>query len=191
VDQTVPRRLKVVGNSGAGKTTLARRIADRLDVPHLELDEAFWGPDWEMVEPEVGRGIVGTFLAQPDAQRGWVIDGNWNNRLGDLLHDVEAIVWLDFPRRVVMRRVVTRSLGRAALRRKLWHGNRERLRNLVLRDPEDNIVLWAWTEHDAYRQRYADLAAAGDVRVIRLGSPRQARRWLVGLRTGLTRPTSD
>ncbi|WP_447943576.1 hypothetical protein [Microbacterium aurum] len=52
-------------------------------------------------------------------------------RLGDLLSPgtpggADAIVWIDHPRRVVMRRVVGRTIRRALTREELWHGNRER-----------------------------------------------------------------
>jgi adenylate kinase family enzyme len=188
VDQAFPRRLRVVGNCGVGKTTFARRTARRLGVPHLELDAAFWGPDWVHADPVAGRATVEAFVAQPEARYGWVVDGSWDRRLGDTLRDVEAIIWLDFPRRVVMRRVVARALGRLVLRRELWHGNRERWRNLARRSPEENIVLRAWTQHEEYRRRYGDLAAAGGVRVVRLTSPRHARRWLEGRSP---RPASD
>ena len=181
MDGTAARRIKVVGNSGAGKTTLARLAAARLGVPHLELDEAFWGPGWQQVEAADGRAAVERFLTGRDAADGWVVDGNWNSRLGDSL-PVELVVWLDYPRRVVMPRVVRRTLVRAALRRELWHGNRERWGSLLRREPEENIVLWAWTQHDAYRDRYLGLMAEGTVPVVRLSSPRAARRWLDGLR---------
>ena len=44
-----------------------------------------------------------------------------------------------------MSRVVRRTLRRGLLRTELWHGNREDLRNLLDRDPEQNVVLWSWT----------------------------------------------
>lgn len=178
-----PHRVKVVGNSGAGKTTFARALAQRLDVPHLELDEAFWGPGWQLVDAADGRAAVSRFLAAPEAERGWVVDGNWNSKLGDALTGLEAVVWLDFPRYVVLQRVLRRTLVRAALRVELWHGNRERWSSLVRREPEENIVLWAWTQHDAYREHYADLAAEGTIPVIRLRSPRDAQQWLQEART--------
>lgn len=42
---TTVRRVLVVGRSGSGKTTTARRIAGELGIPHIELDALHWGPD--------------------------------------------------------------------------------------------------------------------------------------------------
>ena len=43
-------RIAVIGTSGAGKTTLARRLAGSLDVPHLELDAIYHQAGWEPLE---------------------------------------------------------------------------------------------------------------------------------------------
>ena len=45
-----PRRVAVIGTSGAGKTTFARHVSERLGLDHVELDALFWLPGW--IEPE-------------------------------------------------------------------------------------------------------------------------------------------
>lgn len=173
------RRLRVVGNTGSGKTTFAARTAERLGLPHLELDAVFWDAGWTKRDPVEARGLVREFVAaSPD---GWVTDGNWTTNLGHALDDADAFVWLDFPRRTVMPRVVRRTLRRGLLRTELWHGNRESLRTLLRRDPDQNVVLWSWTQHEPYRLRYEELARQSPVPVIRLRSPREGRRWLATL----------
>lgn len=171
----LPRRVRVVGNSGAGKTTYARALAAALGVPHVELDDVFWAPGWVHRDAAEGRADLADRLA---GASGWVVDGNWRSRLDGMLDDADAVVWLDHPRRVVMARVVRRTLWRGVTRQELWQGNRERLANLLRRDPEQNIVRWAWTMHDAYRARYAALAAQGTTRVVHLRSQRDADAWL-------------
>jgi len=164
----------VVGNSGAGKTTFARDLAGRLGVPALELDAIFWDAGWTKRDPDEARGAIRDALA--GAPDGWVVDGNWTSRVGDTLDGAEAWVWLDYSRRVVLPRVVRRTLRRGVTRAELWHGNREDLRSLLSRDPHTNIVAWSWTAHRPTRERYAELARTEPV--IRLRTPREARRWL-------------
>ena len=64
------RRVRVVGNSGAGKTTFARRLADALDVPHLELDEVFWDAGWTKRDPDEARTLIEDFVSASDARLG-------------------------------------------------------------------------------------------------------------------------
>ena len=173
------RRDRVVGTTGSGKTTFAGRLAARLGVPHLELDEVFWDADWTKRDPDEARALIAEFSSSSD--RGWVTDGNWTDGTTGLLTDADAFVWLDYPRRTVMPRVVRRTLRRGLLRTELWHGNREDLRNVLNRDPDQNVVLWSWRSHARNRARYSALAAESPIPLIRLRSPREARRWLDGL----------
>lgn len=180
-----PHRVRVVGTSGSGKTTFARRLARRLGVPHLELDSVHHRPGWTpATDAEFEAGVL-TFLA--GAQHGWVVDGNYQSRTAGLLADADTVVWLDYGRALVMARVVRRTLGRVVRRTELWNGNRESAVGLVARDPEQNIVLWSWRTHAPNRERFGvasgDPSASQDGRPrwVRLGSPADARRWLAGL----------
>ena len=182
---SAPCRLAVVGNSGSGKTTLAAAIAMRLGCDHIELDGIHHLPNWTPIEREPMREIVTSRIAAES----WVVDGNYQSLVQDLVFArADTVVWLDLPRRVVMSRVVRRTLGRMLLRRELWNGNRERFRSLVRTEPEENIILWSWTQHHRYRDRYG--AASTDpafqhLEWVRITSPRQQRRWLAEL--GLSR----
>lgn len=178
-DSEQPRRLRVVGNAGAGKTTFAIALASRLGLAHLELDEVFWDANWTLRDPDEARTLLADFLGGA-GRDGWVIDGNWNRKLDGTLDNADRIVWLDYPRRVILPRVLRRTISRGITGRPTWHGNTERLSNLLRRDPEQNIVLWSWSQHAAYRERYRQLAAGG-APVLQLDGPRAARRWLESL----------
>jgi len=175
------RRIRVVGNSGTGKTTFAKRVAIALCLPHRELDDVFWAPDWVSRSNAEAYALLDSWIAEQGSD-GWVLDGNWNNRLGDRLDYApgggpDTIVWLDYSRGVVMSRIIRRTLLRVITRQELWSGNKERVSNIFSLNPDRNIILWSWTQHNQYRTRYADFAAQ-DSRVIRLRSPKQADRWL-------------
>ena len=178
----IVRRVSVVGTSGSGKSTLASQLAEVLGVPHLELDAVHHQPGWEPLPTDEFRRIV----AARAAAGGWVIDGNYG-RVRDLVWArADTVVWLDLPKRTVMRQVVWRTLRRVALRRELWNGNRERWQNFFTWDPEQSVISWAWHKHAPDRARYA--AAAADpanahLRFIRLASSRDVDRFLAGARS--------
>jgi adenylate kinase family enzyme len=165
------RRISVVGNSGSGKTTLARALAAALGVPHLELDSIFHQPGWQPLDRTIFVQRVTEFTDAP----GWVVDGNYSAVRDVVWSRADTVIWLDLPRRRVMRQVIWRTLRRTVTRAELWNGNREQWRNL-LKPPEESIILWAWTKHGAYRDRY--LAAAADpanghLKFVRVRSGRQ------------------
>ena len=67
-------RIVVVGTSGAGKTTLARRIAALLMLPHIELDAINWQPGWR----DLTRHDPEEFVRRVDEATqaaAWVVDG--------------------------------------------------------------------------------------------------------------------
>lgn len=164
-------RVLVAGISGAGKTTLAARLAARLGLPRYELDALHHGPNWTP-RPEF-RSDVERFA---DTGR-WVVEDQYTRQLDDLLTArADTYVWLDLPRHTVMFRVVRRSLARSATRRELWNGNRETFRDWL--DPE-HPIRWAWARHSVHRRRTLDrLAAHPDLTLVRLTSARAARAWL-------------
>ena len=147
---TVPvRRISLVGNSGSGKTTLARDLAAALGVPHLELDSIFHQPGWQPLDRAVFVRRVDEFTQAP----GWVVDGNYSAVRDLVWSRADTVIWLDLPRFLVMRQVIWRTLRRMATNAELWNGNREQWRNLLGR-PEESIIVWAWTKHRTYHDRY-------------------------------------
>ncbi|GLY76927.1 hypothetical protein [Actinoallomurus iriomotensis] len=168
---TPPRRVLVAGISGAGKTTLARRLSVRWGLPRHELDALHHGPGWTPRPgflPDVRR------LAAEDR---WVTEDQYHRVLGDLLWErADTVIWLDLPRRTVMWRVVRRSVARAVTRRELWNGNRESARDWLR---PSHPIRWAWSQAASRREATAARAARfPGVTVVRLRTARQARHWL-------------
>lgn len=164
-------RVLVVGISGAGKTALARRIAARHGLPHIELDAHYWGPDWTPFGHDATRASVAAAVAAP----AWVADGYYVSVVGDLVWPrATHLVWLDYPRGLIMARVVRRSLLRAITRRPLWNGNRERWSALFDRD---HPIRYAWRNALPRRAAIeARLALAEHAHLVlhRLRHPREA-----------------
>ncbi len=167
------QRVLIAGISGAGKTTLARTLAERLGLPFHELDALYHGPGWtprESFESDVAAIVAGDR---------WVIDSLGYPVVRDLVWGrADTAVWLDYSRAVTTTRVVQRSFDRAWHRRELFNGNTEGFRDWL--DP-DHPIRWGWANF-ARRRRELDARsrdpAWSHVPIVRLTSPRHARHWL-------------
>ena len=172
------RRVVVVGNTAAGKSTLARALAAHLGVPHIELDALHWEPCWTPTPPERFRARV----EAATAAEGWVADGNYGPVRDLLWARAETIAWLDYPFATLLLRLTRRTLHRTLRRERLWGTNQETLwRHLATRD---SLYWWLAT---TFRRRRRELSAAirgseyPQLRWVRLRSPRATERWLAAL----------
>ena len=181
-------RIVVIGTAGAGKTTLARAIAVRTGHPHIELDAINWQPGWRDISrydpPEFVRRV--TVAIQAEA---WVADGNYGLARDGLWRRATHLVWLDYERPVVMRRVIIRSLARVIQRDELWvgTGNRERWRHLLR---ASHPIRWAWSTWSRRRTEFEALLAQTEqahLVVHRIRRPSEARHAL----RELTRATAS
>jgi adenylate kinase family enzyme len=162
------RRVVVLGPSGSGKTTVGRALAERLGVPHVELDALFHArPRWQDLSRDEFRHAVARLLAAH--ADGWVVDGNYHGHVGDLvLPRADAVVVLRLPFRVVYPRLVRRTLARGWRKAELWNGNRETLRQAFF--SRDSMLLWgvtAWRAHHRATARALATLPHGPVHALR------------------------
>ncbi len=169
-----PSRVLVAGTSGSGKTTIAAAVADILGILHVEIDALYHGPNWTprpSFEAEVRE-----FSSRP----AWVTEWQYNSVRPLLAERADLVVWLDLPRRTVMRQVVARTVRRRLKRESLWNGNIEPPLWTIWRDDE-HIVRWAWRTHRKSASRVQELAAGRPgLPIVRLASHRDAESWLAG-----------
>jgi adenylate kinase family enzyme len=172
------RRIAVVGTTGSGKTMLARQIAQRLAITHVELDAVHWGPNWTPIPIEIFR----EHTAQALSGDAWVVDGNYGKVRDIVWHRADTVVWLDYALPVILGRLLWRTLRRTITQEELWHGNRERF--LTQFSSRDSLFLWALRTYPRRRREYPMLFKEPEyvhLAVVHLRSPRAARAWLAGL----------
>lgn len=170
-------RVAIIGSSGSGKTTLGRRLSERLDAPLIELDAINWQAGWRDLatyDPETFR----TRIAAAVAAERWVCEGGYNRvALPLILPRASDLVWLDYGRSVIMRRVILRSFIRAVSRAEIWPGtgNREAFWRWL---EKGHPIRWAWDTLESRRESYGALfdrlQGGGEIRLHRLREPGEA-----------------
>ena len=88
------KRIVIIGCGGAGKSTLARQMGEKLDLPVVHLDKLFWKPGWVQVSPEEFDALHRQALAEEK----WIMDGNFNRTMEERVARCDAIIYLDFNR---------------------------------------------------------------------------------------------
>ncbi|WP_033366463.1 P-loop NTPase family protein [Mastigocladopsis repens] len=173
-----PQGISVIGTSGSGKTTLAGQISQHLAIPHVELDELHWEPNWIEVPDDVMRERVSQALASNT----WVVDGNYSLVRDIVWGKADTVVWLDYPLWVVMKQLGWRTFHRVVTQQEVCNGNRESWKKTFSRD---SIILWALQTYHKKRREYPLLFKKPEhshLQVVHLRSPQAARDWLLNLK---------
>jgi adenylate kinase family enzyme len=165
------KRICVIGSSASGKSTFAKSLAARMGCRHLELDEFYHGPNWQQRSWEEFRTLV-----EPELEgEAWVCDGYYANNARQFQKS-DLVIWLDYPFRTVLWRVLKRTARRLFVKEELWNGNRETWRMTFSRE---SIVLWVFQTFWKRRREIPVVLEMLQTESLRFPHPKEAARWLV------------
>lgn len=164
-------RIVIIGCGGAGKSTLARQLGEKLGLPVVHLDKLFWKPGWV----EESKEDFDRKLSLELEKSRWIIDGNFNRTMPQRLQKCDAVIYLDFSRMTcllgVLKRVIT-TYGK--VRPDMGDGCPERFDLEFLR--------WVWNYNKSNCQRnYELLYQAPHAQKIILKNRRMVRTFLNSL----------
>jgi adenylate kinase family enzyme len=140
-----------------------------LGVPHVELDELHWGPNWTERPTEALREAV----RERASSEGWVIDGNYSKVQDIVWTRATDAVWLNYPFAMVFGRALRRTVSRMVTREELFSGNRESFRTSFL--SRDSILWWVITSFRRRRRQYERTFEARTFPEVRLTELRNQR----------------
>jgi len=164
-------RIIIIGCPGAGKTTLARALKEKLGLPLVHLDQLWWKENWE----HVTREEFDSRLAMAVNMDRWIIDGNYSRTIEMRLPRCDTIIYLDFDRWLCLCGMLQRVIRNHGKTRPDMGGNcPERF--------DWEFVKWIWNFNKENRTRnYTWIAKTKHARAIVLKNRREVKRFMESL----------
>ncbi len=164
-------RILIIGCGGAGKSTLARQLGEKLGLPVVHLDKLYWRPGWVHVSLEEFDVLLDDVLKQ----EAWIMDGNFNNTIPKRIARCDTVIYLDFSRFACIRGVLKRVLTTyGTVRPDMGEGCPERF--------DWEFLRWVWNFNRDKREKYYRLLnETEEIQTIVLKNRRMVKRFLQSL----------
>ena len=163
------RRILILGSGGAGKSTLAVQIGERLGLPVIHLDAIYWRAGWVEADKQEWKQALASLLQQ----EAWVMDGNFSGTLDQRLAAADTVIFLDMPAWLCLFRVLKRrAMYHGRTRPDMADGCPERL--------DWDFLKWIWNYPRHNRPRLLDRLSASrnGRRIVVLQSSKSVRGFL-------------
>ena len=101
------KRILIFGNSGSGKSWLAREISNRENLLEVNLDSIFWVPggfSQKRTEKEVAQKIEDI-----KSRQSWVVEGVFGNLVSEFISQATEVIFLDFKWSECKRNLINRG----------------------------------------------------------------------------------
>ncbi len=96
----------IIGNGGAGKSTLARKLHQITGLPLIHMDQHFWQANWV----DRDRLEWKAFVEEQTEREEWIMDGNYGGTMDIRLKKADTIIFLDRPNWLCIWRIIKRRL---------------------------------------------------------------------------------
>lgn len=164
-------RVLLIGNTGAGKTTFGKALAEKTGLPLVHLDSLYWCGEWDHLSREEFDRVLQAELEKPR----WILDGNFNRTISHRLKYCDTVFYFDFPTVTCLAGITKRTASNLGRSRPDMGGNCPEHFDGRKIDLYRNALTFNRQHRNAY---YALLEAAKDVRVVVFKSRRQVREYL-------------
>jgi len=151
-------RIVVIGATGCGKSTLAQKLAQRLDLEYIELDALYWKPNWVESSDEEFYARVEIATRAPR----WALAGNYRAVRELVWSRAEAVIWLDYPLLIILGRLLRRILKRWLKKELLWGTNYESFWTHLKLWSADSLIHWLFKTYWRRKREYTQLLALSE-----------------------------
>ncbi|GAA0315438.1 AAA family ATPase [Bacillus carboniphilus] len=100
-------KVHIIGSVGSGKTTLAKKLSKKLDIPYYELDNVVWTrtPNGDIRNSPERRDTILNDIVKTDQ---WIIEGVHHKWIMPSFKEADLIIFLDTPYSKRIYRIIKR-----------------------------------------------------------------------------------
>lgn len=161
------KKIVIVGVSASGKSTFARKLSEKTQLPLFLMDSIMWNPGWKYI----GDEETVKKLDEISARSEWIIEGYISTEARTFIFDrADTIIYLDYPPIVATVRYLKR-----------WIKHRKDPRPELEGSPEKfdfDFLKLVWTKGEAISLNKFLSNAKDQIKIIRLISIKQTRHFL-------------
>lgn len=163
------KRIMLIGSGGAGKSTLAKQLSEKLQINVIHLDTLLWKPNWVGVSREEQIKIQEELVKEDE----WIIDGNYGGTMDIRLDAADTILYLDIPRTTCVYRVFNRMI-------KYRNRSRPDMRKGCVERIDFQFLKWVWNYPKDKRPAILKKikALSNEKQVVILHSPKEVSEFL-------------
>ena len=173
-------KINVIGTAGSGKSFFSKRVAQKLNIPYVELEALAWKSNWtESTDEELFSNLLENLSSD-----NWVLDGNYSKTRHIKWKQCQMVVYLDLPFHIVFFRLIRRTLFRIFTGKELWAGNKETFwRQFFTRD---SVIWWGLSNFFPKRKYYlidSKNPEYSHIKFVRLRSRKEIEEFVTQLRS--------
>lgn len=87
------KKIIIIGEAGRGKSTLAKKLSEKLNIPHFSTDDFYWETKFTIPrDKEKSLALVNEQYAKNE----WIIEGTTQWLIEPALDDADMIIYLYF-----------------------------------------------------------------------------------------------